>query len=227
MSSTVTERLINTLAGAGGVTLRLAFGAVGRLRPAAKPLHPRGIVLSGVITRVGLDTPVEVPWIDDPGSDEVVVRVSRSLGLPAPLPDVYGMAIRVTFGPQQRGDLLLSTTGTSMVTRFMLAPTRRPGRRAYCSLLPYRTRSGPLLIAAVPRTEHGRDFDLVCARPTSPFRRFGRLQLRDPSGSDADSPVSFDPVRNTVPGLLPYEWAARLREGAYAAARRSRGADDP
>jgi hypothetical protein len=227
MSPTATQRLTSALATATGAALRLTFAGVSRVRPAAKPLHPRGTVVAGVISREGLDVPVGVPWIDEPGTDEVVVRISRSLGLPAPLPDVYGMAIRVPSGPQQRGDLLLSTTGTSVLTRFLLAPTRGRSRRTYCSLLPYRTASGPLLLAAAPRAEHGRDFDLLCARPTGPFRRFGRLRLPDSAGSEEEPSLSFDPVLNTVPGLHPYAWAARLREGAYAAARRSRGADDP
>ena len=227
MSSTAPARLGNALARALGAALRLAFAALSRVRPSAKPLHPRGTVLAGVISRHGLDVPVDVPWIDHPGCDEVLVRMSRSIGLPSPLPDVYGMAIRVPCGPQRRGDLLLSTTGTSRLTRYLLLPARRPGRRTYGSLLPYRTPSGPLLIAAAPRAEHGRDYDLLCARPTGPFRRFGRLRLQDSAGSEEEPSVSFDPVLNTVPDLLPYAWAARLRQGAYAAARRSRGAGDP
>jgi hypothetical protein len=227
MASTATERLSNDLATAFGAALRLTFAALSRVRPSAKPLHPRGTVMAGGISRDGLDVPVGVPWIDHPGSEEVLVRISRSLGLPAPLPDVYGMAIRVPCGSQQHGDLLLSTTGASVLTRFLLAPTRSSGRRTYSSLLPYRTPSGPLLLAAAPRAAHGRDFDLLCARPTGPFRRFGRLHLQDSVDPEADAPVSFDPVINTLPGLLPYGWAARLREGAYAAARRSRGVGDP
>jgi hypothetical protein len=34
--------------------------------------------------------------------------------------------------------------------------------------------------------------------------------------------VSFDPVRNVLPGLAPYDWVRRLREPAYLTARRSR-----
>ena len=38
----------------------------------------------------------------------------------------------------------------------------------------------------------------------------------------ADPMVSFDPVRNAVPGLEQYRWVTRLREPSYAVARRSR-----
>jgi hypothetical protein len=34
--------------------------------------------------------------------------------------------------------------------------------------------------------------------------------------------VSFDPTRNTVPGLENYDWVRRLREPSYGTARHTR-----
>src|SRR4051794_39078712 len=62
-------------------------------------LHPRGTTLSGVLTVTGGDTGAEL--LDRPGRHDVLVRLSRSAGLPAPLPDVHGVAVRVLdcYGP--------------------------------------------------------------------------------------------------------------------------------
>ena len=45
---------------------------------------------------------------------------------------------------------------------------------------------------------------------------------KDPAAA-SDASISFDPVAHTVPGLEVYDWVRRIREPAYAAARRSRG----
>jgi hypothetical protein len=51
-----------------------------------------------------------VPWLDDPGTDVGIVRFSRAAGLPAPVPDVLGLALRLGAAGRQH-DLLLATTG--------------------------------------------------------------------------------------------------------------------
>jgi hypothetical protein len=201
--------------------LSVAFGAVARLRAADKPLHPRGRLTSGTVTRQGLDAPVGVPWIDEPGSDTVTVRLSRSVGLPAPLPDVHGLAVRVPV-VDGHADLLLATTGRGRIGRFVFRPSVDRSARVYTTLLPYRTSSGPLLVAAFPTDSDGPAFDLACASLQGAWRTFAHLEI----GTDhhEDPTVSFDPVLNTLPGLDPYGWVASLREGSYVAARRARGA---
>lgn len=201
--------------------MSVVFGAVARLRAADKPLHPRGSLITGSVHRRGLDAPVGVPWLDEAGSDTVTVRLSRSVGMPAPLPDVHGLAMRIPLA-NGHADLLLATTGRGRIGRFLFSPSIDRSARAYTTILPYRTTSGPLLLAAFPADSDGREFELACASLQGPWRTFGRLEV----GTDRheDPAVSFDPVLNTLPGLDPYGWVASLREGSYVAARRARGA---
>jgi hypothetical protein len=123
-----------------------------------------------------------------------------------------------------RGDLLFATTGRGTLGRFLLLPGRTTTSWTYTTLIPYRTASGPLLLAANP--DGPGAFTLACARPTAPWRTFGRLVLepsRSAGAADAnDIEPDFDPVLNQIPRLSYYPWAARLREGSYRAARRSR-----
>lgn len=208
---------LQLLASAGGAALSGAARALAVVRRPAKPLHPHGDLVHGTVHRSGSSEPTGVRWLDEPGSDEVVVRLSRAIGLAAPLPDIYGIALRI---PVERGhaDLLLATTGLGRVTRFVLTPTRSPDGRPLTTLLPYRSPTGPLLLAAQPLGD--AIFDLLWARPGGAWASFGRLVLSDEEGPDPT--VSFDPLLNTLPGLENYSWVRRLRQPAYASARAQR-----
>jgi hypothetical protein len=188
-------------------------------RPAAKPLHPRGDVMTARLERTGTSGPTGCAWLDEPGNDEVLVRLSRAVGLPPGLPDIHGLAIRVPLPGSGHGDLLLASTGLSNLGRFLLTPGRAPYSRPLTTLLPYRSPSGPVVLAARPRA--GGDYALAWARPRGPWEGFGTLSLDRPAGAD-DARVSFDPVLNTVPGLENYGWVRRLREPSYDTARDSR-----
>jgi hypothetical protein len=210
--------------GAAGSMLAIIFGAASRVRPTAKPLHPRGETLTATLRRAGLEPGVDVPWIDEPGTDEVLVRLSRAIGLPSRWPDIFGLAIRVPTGTERHGDVLFATTGQTVAGRFALLPRRRPTTGMYSTLIPYRTASGPLLLSA--RSVRDRTFTLACARPAGPWRTFGELTLESTPAGDLgdahDVGPTFDPVLNQIPGLTYYAWAARLRERSYRAARQSR-----
>lgn len=191
-------------------------GAVAALRLPAKPLHPDGEVILGELRRAGSDPPTGAPWLDSPGTDIVLVRRSRAVGLPGPFPDIFGLALRVPNG-ERYGDLLFAATGSSRIGRFVLRPGFSPHSGAMSTLLPYRTPQGPTLLAVVP-TSRDR-FDVMCAHACGPWRQVGTLAL---THAGADAMVSFDPVRNTLPGLANYEFIRALREPAYRIARRSR-----
>ena len=226
------------------VSLGALFYAVGRLRRGRrKPLHPDGAVVAGTVHRDGTPSPWGAPWLDATGEHEATVRLSRSAGLPPPLPDVLGMALRVRVDGRD-ADLLLSSTGRGRVGRFLLRPRTAPGRGIYTTLLPYRSPRGPVLIAAEPEqprqlppdpaelAEHlaaePMRFALSCAAPQGPWQQFGTVeigrQVGPPStGAGVDAPISFDPVLNPLPGLQMYDVVARIRARTYASARRARG----
>jgi len=206
-------------AAASGKTLEGIFAATARIRPTRKPLHPRGELHTATIETSGLAESIGVPWIDEPGTSTGLVRVSRAMGLPDSLPDVYGLSLRLPLAGDAHADILFATTGLGRVSRFVLFAAQHPGQQAYTTLLPYRTASGPVTLAAVPVGSDGRAFDLACARVNGPWRSFARMTLTQ---SASDETPSFAPVLNQLPGLDYYPWVADLREGAYRAARRSR-----
>lgn len=217
--STVAAAPARLAAGAGGLVLA-AVTRLAAARPAAKPLHPRGAVVRGTLQRFGAAGATGVPWLDQPGSDEVLVRRSRALGLPDGVPDVLGLAVRVPTPDGGHGDLLFATTGLGPVTRFTLLPARTSRPTAFTTLLPYRTPAGPVLLGAQPRGPNG--FSLSWAAGAGVWHGFAELRLHEESVGEPDALVSFDPVTCPVPGLESYGWVRRLREPAYRTARRSR-----
>jgi len=155
---------LDVLARTTGALLATGTRALGATWHRVKPLHPEGALRRATITRLGGPIRSGVPWIDDDGEDEALVRVSRALGLPESLPDIHGLAIRVE--PAGRpADLLLASTGLGRVTRFVLTAAKRPSGRPLTSLLPYRSPRGPLLVAAAP--DSPRTFDLLLAGPVT------------------------------------------------------------
>jgi hypothetical protein len=201
---------------AGGALLATGIAALAAVRRVRKPFHPHGRVATGVVRRHGGERPSGVTWLDEMGEDPVLVRLSRAVGLPKPLPDIFGIALRIP-GDDGPADLLLATTGGNALTRYLLAPHREGHERVYGSLMPYRSPSGPVVLSALRTGE--RAFELRWARPTGAWTTFGRLELDGEPGPD--EPISFDPITHPLPGLQNYDWVTRLREPSYLVARRT------
>jgi hypothetical protein len=212
------------LADVAGRVLGGAFFAVGKIRHRDKALHPRGDLHTGRLTRRGVSPPTGVAWLDQPGDDDLLVRLSGAMGVPRRWPEILGVALRTPTGAGAFGDLLFATTGTGTASRFALRPTWAPARRnRYTTLLPYRTPNGPVVLGIFPGPPGGPDFELMCASLCGPWRPFASLQLTEPPGVPTDPTISFDPTLNAIPELEPYDWLRHLRKYAYAGARRARG----
>ena len=173
--------------GAAGAALGAVFGTVARLRSPVKPLHPYGTQASGTLTRYGCDRRWGVPWLDEPGTERVLVRFSRAVGLPGAVPDILGLTLRVEL-PSGHADLLLATTGQGLLSRFVLVPRRDPSA-AYGSLMAYRTPTGPAWLRAHVRSTA---IALLVGGPTGRWWRFGDISLEEAKGDDPV--ISFDPV---------------------------------
>lgn len=209
--------LIDAAAGIGGRALAAGTAAVAALRTAEKPLHPRGENWRARVERHGSARTTGVGWLDVTGVDDALVRLSASVGLPPHWPDVRGLAMRVTVDDRE-SDLLLASTGTGPISRLLL-PAREHLVRPYTSLMPYRTPSGPLQLAAFPRDD--RLVELAHARPDGDWHSFAEVRLEEP----VTAAPTFEPLHHGIPGLDTYRWAELLRGPAYRTARRSR--DEP
>lgn len=213
-----------------GVALGAGFASLAAVRR-PHPIHPHGVLLHGTLLRTGSALRTGIPWIDDADARPVPVlaRRSRSVGVPAPLPDVEGLAIRFD-GPEGLADLELASTGRAWPGRFLLRAHRSPSHAHLCSLLPYRSPSGPVLLAAQtrapddlpasPRALADRlarepwQLRLLVARPRGTWHAFAELELQRERGP-LDPLLRFDAVRHPLPGTAQYDWVRRVRAPAY------------
>ena len=218
------------LAGLAGRLVAVPLGGVARWR-GGRAMHPRGAVFDAVLERSGAVPPLGVPWLDEAGSGPVVVRLSRGAGLPAPLPDVLGLAIRLG-DDAAPVDLLLSSSGRGPWSRLVPIP-RVEAEVPYGSIMAYSSAVGPIRIAALPETSGVASdpgpvaeaaaagelaFTVAAAVGRGPWHPFGRLRSTGRRES-LDPGVRFDAVRNPPPGLVPDGPMARFRAPAYATAR--------
>ena len=220
------------LGGAFVADLGAVFGAVARVRR-ARALHPRGTVLTATLRRLPHPR-TRIAWLDATDDQAVTVRLSRSAGLPAPIPDVLGLAIAVPLADGQRGDLLLSSAGRAPLVRHLLLPRLDALGSTYTCLVPYTSDNGRVMLAALP--DDGSGLRLAYASPMGPWQPFARLMLEEPaggvdtppgavsraSGGRDDPALELDPVLHPLPGLRLPDALARLREPAYARSRRRR-----
>jgi hypothetical protein len=224
---------VTALSDGAGRVVAGPIGALARWR-GGKPMHPRGAVSEAVLERTGSDT--GVAWLDAVATEPAVVRLSRGAGLPAPLPDLLGLAVRLPSGGAPV-DLLLTTSGRGPVSRVLPIP-RRDAAAVYSSIMAYRSDAGSLRLVAFPRADEvpsepaplagavareGLRFTLAAARGPGRWRPFATLTLTAPvPGLDPD--VRFDAVQNPPPGLVADGPMARFRAPSYARARAARAA---
>lgn len=208
------------------------FAQVSRLR-GARSLHPKGAAYAGVLVTEGLGEPTGSAFLDRPGTYEALVRFSRGGGLPEPLPDVLGIALRAVDadGPGRPRDLLLASSAAPPLARHLLVPGVRFGGRTCSSILPYRTPSSLLLLGAAVRDGPSvaelragavpETVDLLVAAVTGPWRRFGMLTPQRRLSDAESAALGFDPW-HAGSDLEPAGFLNALRRPAYAGSRAGR-----
>lgn len=176
--------------------------------------HPRAAAYAARLTATapGLDAVI----FSDGFEHEALVRLSRGLGVRPPLPDVFGLALRLpdVYGAGRHQDFLLASSGDGAIGRRLLRWTRGARTGTYSSLLPYDVGPARLLVGARPTPGSISAFELLVAVPTGGWRIAAGLTLKtqlDPSVARA---LRFDPW-NSGGGLVPAGLANRLRGAAY------------
>lgn len=198
---------------AGARAAGAVFAALSAAR-GGKGLHPKGVVHRARLTIDGApEAPRAAELLSRAGEWPAIVRFSRALGLPRPLPDLLGAAVRVldADGPGRDQDLLLTSSVDRPVLHRVFVPAAGIRRRPYSSSLPYRAGDERFLIGLVPDPGPLLRFGLGVARRGGRFRRVGTLHVgeRLPPVLGA---LRFNPFNG---GLEPVGLVNRLRERAY------------
>jgi hypothetical protein len=211
------------LANVAGASLGAVLGAIAAVRR-GKAVHPHGVVHAARLILDG-SGPAGSSLLGQPGEHGAIVRFSRSLGLPRPLPDLLGMSIRVpdAYGPGRHQDLLLVTSADLPVVHHVFLPAGDVQQRPYTSSLPYRAAGERFLVGTLPEPGPLR-FKLAVAPLLGRFRPIGDLVVEARLSDELDA-LRFNPW-NIGGGLEPVGWLNGARDRAYrmsqAAWRRTR-----
>ena len=205
-----------------------AFRAASKVR-GERALHARGRTLTGRLTVSG-GAGTGAPLLDQPASFDVLVRVSRSVGLPLPLPDVLGLAVRVldAHGPGAHQDLLLDSTRPEPVLRRLPWPARDHLGALHCSLLPYDVAGRRVLLGArglagsatLDDLPDAFDVALLLATPHGKWQEWGQLRTDGELAAPHGRRTRFNPW-TTGGALVPagplQQWRRRAYDAAHVA----------
>jgi hypothetical protein len=236
-------------AAAAGPAVAAGFHALAALRR-RRSLHPTGIGYKGWLQVPNeRPTPPGVPLFEAGATHRAILRFSRGAGLPEPLPDALGVAIRLpdAYGPGVDQDLLLTSSADRPLLRRLLFPARSFVRGAFSTALPYDFGRERVVLLLVPvLTSDGRSaggaghravggalaelravaagglqFELRTARSFGRSQPLATVTVGESLSADQTEALRFNPW-TTGPGIRPYGWLNLLRDAAYRASQRGR-----
>jgi len=203
----------------------------------ARGFHPDGRIGRGLLIIDHADS--ALGRVLGAADHAVTVRLSRGVGLPARLPDVLGLAVRVERGDEPL-DLLFSTTADARWGRRLVLPARRWTARPFSTVVSY--------VADDPATgEHEHTVIALSpahdSLPDASFDALTRVDAQHPLAFDVeesqggwhrvgrlivqeigdDERLAFDPMLHADPHLRPVRFLSGVREAAYRGSRRGRG----
>jgi hypothetical protein len=180
------------------------------------------------------------PFLDTPAGYDAVVRLSRGAGLPEPLPDVLGVAIRVldACGPDRHLDLLMVTSGRQPILRHLLLPSLGFENDQFSSVLRYRVGDDHVVFGArlvgidtgghVHLSDIGRRvaMDAVhlvieIASVRGAWKEVGIVRLGNQMDDAQAESLRFDPS-NTGGGIGPVGVLQAIRRVSYRASQATR-----
>ena len=223
------------------VLFAAVFRLLARLRR-GRALHPVGV---GYQACLGI-TPEARRWAGTqllvPGARyDAVLRFSRGGGLPEPLPDALGVAVRLpdAYGPGRAQDFLVTSSADLPLARRLLFPGRSFLHRSFSSALPYLVGGRAVVTVLRPQPAHwprtGRALaDLSAAAATGELvyelrlagslgrsRTVGLVTVGDPLDPAATETLRFNPW-TTGEGIVPVGRLNRLRRPSYTSSQQGR-----
>lgn len=210
------------------------FRTAARLR-GDRAFHPRGRAFAAEVVLDRATAPPGFPR----GRYRGIVRFSRGAGLPDAVPDILGIGVRIVDagGPHVHQDLLMASTGWSVVGRRLLRPSRSFTSGVLSTILPYDVGGRRVLIGARVAGDRPlaladvdvlaaarRPVELLWSTPGGLWRVLGEVRPDVPLDDEAGRRLDLDPFR-TVPGVEPVGLLNALRRPAYGASRAGRNGD--
>jgi hypothetical protein len=236
-------------AAAAGPAVATAFSALAALRR-KRSLHPTGVGYQGWLQGTD-ESPARpgVPLFQTGATRPALLRFSRGAGLPEPLPDALGVAMKLpdAHGPGSDQDLLLTSSTDRPLLRRLLFPARSFVRGAFSTALPYDVGGERVVLLLVPvpngggrsgggdghrhvggalaelrvAADNGLGFELRTAKTFGRSQLLATVMAGAPLSAEQTEALRFNPW-TTGPGIRPAGWLNLLRDAAYRSSQRSR-----
>lgn len=180
----------------------------------SRVFHPKGSTFQARLT-VAPTTSWGARLLDEPAVHEGVARISRAVGLPHPMPDAEGLALRLP-GLGIGGaplDLLVNSAWRFVFAPAVLSPV-------WSAILPHRTGNDRrVLLGARPLSADRSDgFEMLSAPLLGRWQPWGELLLGEAVDGEE---LRFAPTVG-APDLEPVQLFRRLRAQSYQASSASR-----
>jgi hypothetical protein len=220
------------------------FATLSALR-GKRSLHPDGIGFHATF-EVPRPHPehADVPLLARAGRHRAIVRASRAIGLPEPLVDFLGLAVRIldAHGPGHDQDFLLTSSVDAPLLHHLLFPAPRGFfRQSFSSALAYRVGGAVRVAGLVPISRPPREpgdplrelaraaglgearFSLALAPVAGRWSPVGEVSLGARLPAEVTEDLRFNPW-HTGGGVRPAGPFNGIRKVAYAASQGGRGA---
>jgi hypothetical protein len=229
-----------------GTSVGGVLAAVAAVRR-GKAVHPNGVVHAARLVVDGSpDAPRASTLLSEPGDHAAIVRFSRSVGVPRPIPDLLGASIRVpdAYGHGRHQDFMLVTSVDAPVAHHVFVPATDVQQRPYTSSLPYRAGDERFLVGLLPHPSSPRPsgddelerlgiaartrrlrFRLAVAPLMGRFRQVGELWIGERLPAELDA-LRFNPI-NSGGGLEPAGVLNGARDRAYRLSQAAWGRTRP
>ena len=227
--------IVESTAGVAAAALFATTSAIRR----ARTFHPVGDGYRATLEVNGTGRH-DAPFLDTAARYDAVVRLSRGAGLPEPLPDILGVAIRVldAFGPGEHLDLLMVTSGRQPILRHLLLPSLGFESDQFSSVLPYRVGDDHVVFGArfvgidTGRHVHLGDIGrrvaadavhlvIEIASIRGPWQEVGAVRLGAQMAHAQAESLRFDPS-NAGDGIRPVGVLQAVRRLSYRASQAAR-----
>lgn len=225
---------------AAGYGIAAVLAAVAAVR-GGKAVHPDGVVYRARLVIDGaLGAPRASQLLATPAEHGALMRFSRSLGMPRPIPDLLGVSLRVldAYGTGAHQDFMLVSSIDRPVLHHVFVPSADTQQRPYSTSLPYSAGDETFIVGVVPDPEAPRPrgddefdrlaraaatgrltFGLATASVGGRFRRVGTLHVGERMPHSVDA-LRFNPF-NSGGGMQPSGVLNRLRDYAYPLSQRA------
>jgi hypothetical protein len=180
--------------------------------------HPRGAAYEAVVEVAG-GAATGVALFDEAATHAATVRFSRGAGLPEPLPDIPGIAIRLrdVHGRGRHQDLLMNASVDLPLLHHVMVPA---GTGVFSSILAYDV-AGTVRLFGALQNDGEEGFRLAVAPLFGRFAPIATVRLGARLPERRADALRFNPW-NTGGGIRPAGLLQRLRAAAYRGSQSGR-----